>query len=107
MERNLDLNKLRLEADEQGFTLNIISNNLTTPSVVGMFDTPDFVTCNQLRTDVLDSYADQPEVEAVFKVVLVDSGSEREIALEATIHLNPGANWFELDHTKFNEVYCE
>lgn len=102
------LNKLRLEADETGFTLLVPqSENDPQVKIDGEFSEPTLIIAYKLRKEVVDSYIDQPGITKIECIGMVDSTSPTALVLETRFHLTPDTNWFELNHSVFNTVYCD
>lgn len=107
MATHLLLNMLRLEADEAGFTILVNPVGEIRPTIVGEFSEPELIIGYKLRQSVIHAYAHQDGVNKVECYGNVDSVTDTAICLEVKFHLDPGVNWFELDHSKFNQVYCD
>lgn len=107
MAKHYDLNKLRLEANENGFVLATFGGDNHTVLIVGDFNAPEVITAHKLTGSLVDFYESQPEVKVVERLGIIDPTAENGgYVLEARFLLTPGVNWFELDHSQFNGVYC-
>jgi len=104
MARNYDLNKLRLEVDDEGFILRGFTEDGRV-SVVGFFDQPETITLSMFRNDVIDSYISQNEVVTYRKRGDPDASNPERAVIETVLTLKPGVNWFELDHSISNKCY--
>lgn len=106
MARHYNLNKLRLEVDDDGFRLSDIPGD-NKVVILGDFNSPESITVRFLRNDVIDSYISQPEVLDYVRRGDPDALNPEKTVVETQFILAPGSNWFELDHSFFNEVYCD
>ena len=96
---NLNNPAVKLEADEQGFTLTVERPDKKPTVVQGTFDNPDQISIFMCPQELVEFYILQTGVVDVFPHI-----EDINDYFRVDIDLDAKTNWFELDQSKFNEA---